>query len=481
MYKQKSLAINYLFNLIKTLCGVLFPVITFSYASRVLGVEGLGKINFSKSFVSYFIMIAMMGINQYGTREAAKVRDNRESLSQFAQEVLLINLISTIFAYCLFGFSMLISVKLRNYTLLLLINSISIFLSSLGIEWLYQALEEYRYIAIRTVLFQILSLFLMFVFVKTRDDVVTYCIINVLSSHGSLVLNFIHAKKYVDIWPLKIRELKKHISPMLWLFAMAVSIELYTVLDTTMLGFLKGDTEVGLYTAAIKVNRMINTVIMAIGVVLIPRLSYYVGNKEKNKLNSLVHKGYNYVFLVSIPASIGLYILSDDIIKLFSGPEFAAAGLTMRIITPIVILIPFSAMTNQQTLVPLGKERLILISTLTGAFVNIICNALLIPRFAQNGAAIGTIVAELSVATVCFMNVKRFFCLKDIFGCYYQYWIATIPVLIIGVIMQQTIVDYVLRIVITVIISIMCYVFVLWMFKNQYFADMVYRMTKKNI
>lgn len=469
--KSKSLFENYFFNLIKTLSGVLFPVISFAYSSRILGVDGVGQVNFAKSFITYFSMIAMLGINQYGTREAAKVRDDKKKLSEFALEILCINIVTTILAYILLFVAISAFPTLKDYTILLLINSISILLSGMGMEWLYQALEEYRYIAIRAVLFQLLALVLMLIFVRDRNDVVAYAVVNVISTSGSLVINFFHARKYICLKSLSHLEFRRHLPPMLWLFGMAVSIELYTVLDTTMLGFFRGDTAVGLYTAAVKVNRIVNTIITSLGVVLIPRLSYYVGNNERHKLNQLVKKGYNYVFLLSIPAALGLFILSDDIIRLFSGPEFVEASYTMKIITPIVIFIPFSVMTNQQTLVPLGKEKLILMSTGIGAITNIICNSIMIPFFAENGAAVGTIVAEGAVAIVCLRNASIFFSIKDIFSRYYQYWISAIPIVFVGVVTRRFISMYFLRIIVTVICSGLCYSIMLLMFKNIYFIE----------
>lgn len=470
---SKSIAKNYFFNLIKTLCSVLFPMITFAYSSRALGVDGLGQVNFSKSFITYFSMIAMLGINQYGTREAAKVRDSKEKLSKFTQEILCINLVTTIIAYLLLFFSIQISSTLQNYTLLLWINSVSILLSGMGIEWLYQALEEYRYIALRAVAFQGIALVLMFIFVRDRGDVAVFAAISVLSTSGSLVINFFHAREYVTLKKIECLDFKRHFVPMLWLFAMAVSIELYTVLDTTMLGFIKGDTAVGLYTAAVKVNRIVNTIITALGVVLIPRLSYYVGNKEKEKLKVLVGKGYNYVFILSVPAALGLFFLSKEIISFFSGTEFEPAGFTMRIITPIVIFIPFSVMTNQQTLVPLGKEKLILMSTGIGAAFNIICNAILIPKFAENGAAVATVLAECAVAIVCFINASKFFDMKDIFNKYYQYWVAAAPIIPIGLIVQNTVGDYRVRIIIIMLCSIVSYTWILLAFNNEYLIDVL--------
>ena len=357
--EQKSIAKNYIFNLIKTGTSVIFPIITFSYSARILGAEGVGEVNFANSIVSYFIMIAMLGTNYYGTREAAKLRDNRDKFNKYCHEMLIINGVTTILAYMLFVISMITIVKLRSYETLLMVNSIAIILQGMGMEWLYQALEEYRYIAIRTMEFQIIALIAMFVFVRDAEDVVWYAIVSLTATSGVYVLNFINARKYIHFRKYAHYEITKHLKPLLWLFAMAVSIELYTVLDTTMLGFLQGDIAVGKYTAAIKIHRLVNRLITSMGIVLIPRLSYYIGQGEKESVAVFVDKAYNYTFMLSVPCATGLYMLSDEIILLFCGSSFASAAFTMRIMAPIVILIPFSMATNQQTFVPMGKEKLI--------------------------------------------------------------------------------------------------------------------------
>lgn len=449
------------------------------YISRILGADGLGKINFAKSFVAYFSMIAMLGINQYGTREAAKVRDDKRALSKFAHEILLINFFTTLMAYLLLAIAIFSIKRLQNYVILLWINSFSIAMLGLGMEWLYQAVEVYEYIAKRAVLFQIIALAAMFLFVHDRDDVVVYAIISVFSSSGFYVLNFINARKYIEFKPIGAYQFKKHLAPMLWLFAMSVSIEVYTVLDTIMLGFICNDTAVGLYNAATKVNKMIISLITAFGVVLIPRLSYYIGMRDREKMQDLVRRGYNYTFLLSIPAAIGLFVLSDDIILLFSGSEFVSAGFTMRIMTWIVIVIPFSVMTNQQTLVPMGKEKLILLSTCVGAVVNVICNSIFIPRFAENGAAIGTVVAETAVAVVCLLNASRLLDLKSIFKGYYQYWIAALPIFFIAFLIKRLELNYVIEMIAIMGMSGLCYAGILYAFKNEYLIYAVEVILKK--
>ena len=471
MHETKSFFKNSIFNFIKTFSGVAFPVITFTYSARILGVDGVGQVNFAKSIITYFTMFALLGMNHYGTREAAKLREDQDRLSKYVHEMLLINCVTTALAYILLLLAMLVVPKLQNYTALLLINSFTIILQGMGMEWLYQGLEEYRYIAVRSVLFQAGALVAMFIFVRDARDVVPYAAVTLVASSGSYVLNFVNARKYIHFRWYRNYEIKKHLRPLLWLFAMTVSIELYTVLDSTMLGFLQGDAAVGRYTAAVKVNKLVNTLITAVSVVLIPRLSFYIGQGKWEKIKNLVNKAYNYVFLLSVPAAVGLFILSDEIIMLFSGSTFCSAGFTMRLLTPIVLLIPFSAATNQQTFVPMGKEKLILLSTSVGAMTNLICNALLIPRFSENGAALATVLAETAVAIVCLLNAKRYFDMGQVFKHYYQYWVSASPIPLITMLAKMLPVHYVIRMLIVMVLSAGCYFLFLFVLKNDYLLE----------
>lgn len=477
----KSLFHNFIFNFIKTASNIFFPVVTFTYSARILGVDGVGQVNFAKSVVSYFTLIAILGMNYYGLREAAKVRDNKSSLSKFTQEMLIINGCTTVLAYVLLVVVMTMVPKFHGYEALLLVNSLAILLQGMGMEWLYQALEEYRYIAVRSVLFQIGALAAMFLFVRDEKDVLPYAAVTLAASSGSYVLNFINARKYISFRHCSNYEIRKHLRPILWLFAMAVSIELYTVLDSTMLGFLKGDNAVGLYTAAIKVNKMVNTLITAMGAVLIPRLSYYIGGERYGEVESLIKKAYNYIFLLSVPAAVGLFMLSDEIILLFSGSEFAAAGLTMRIMTPIVLLIPFSVMTNQQTFIPMRKEKLILISTSVGAVTNFTLNLLLIPRYAENGAAVATVLAETAVATVCLMNVRRYFDMKQILRSVWQYWLAAAVIPIVVLLIKLADVPYFVHISLAIPLSAVLYLVILLLLKNQYVKEAIHMIRERNV
>ena len=467
MPKEKSIVQNSIFNFIKTFSSVAFPVITFTYSARILGVDGVGQINFAKSIITYFTMFSLLGMNHYGTREAAKLRGDRDRLSKYVHEMMLLSGAMTLFAYVLLFLSMLFVPKLHSYTALLLVDSLAIVLQGMGMEWLYQGLEEYRYIAVRSVLFQVGALVAMFIFVRDAGDVVPYAAVTLAANSGSYVLNFVNARKYIHLRWYGNYEVKKHLRPLLWLFAMTVSIELFAVLDSTMLGFLQGDAAVGRYTAAVKVNKLVNTLITAVGVVLIPRLSFYISQGKWEKVKELVNKVYNYVFMLSVPAAIGLFTLSNEIILLFSGSGFASAAFTMRLLTPIVLISPIGMTTNFQTFIPMGKDKLIFRSTMSGAVTNLICNSLLIPRFAENGAAIATVAAEAVITIVCLTCAREFFDLRQIFRKYYQYWLAAIPIPLIAMLTKALPVHYVIRMFVVMALSAVCYFLLLLVLKND--------------
>lgn len=473
LHERNSLFKNYIFNFMKTFAGIVFPLITFTYSARILGVDGIGKVNFSKSFISYFSMFAMLGMQYYGTREVAKLREDRDKLSKYVQEMLIINGTTTVLAYVFLLLSIMLVPRLKDYSQLLWISSCAILLQGMGMEWLYQGLEEYRYIAVRSMLFQFVSLVLMFIFVRDSGDAAAYAAVLAIASSGSYVLNFLNVRKYVSFRKYGHYEIKKHLKPLLWLFALILSMELYTVLDSTVLGFIHGDAAVGRYTAAVKVNKITNTLIYAIGVVLIPRLSYYIKKGEYGQVRILVDKAYNYVFMLSVPAAMGLFMLSNEIILLFSGQAFFDAASTMRLLTPIVLMIPFSVTTNQQTLIPMGEEKLMLIATSVGAVINFALNLCLIPRFAEQGAAIATVFAETVVAAISFRNASRFFEMRKFFSKYYQYWLASVPIPLVAIIFRQLAIHYVMRMIITIIFSSTCYFGILLFIKNEYFLAVV--------
>ncbi len=447
--------------------GLLFPLITFPYASRILLPSGIGKVNFANSIVSYFAMLSGLGINIYAIREAAKRRDDNDALSKFSKEIFYLNMISTVVSYILFFIALFTVTKLSNYKALLLISSTTILFKTLGINWLYNAEEEFEYITVRSIIFQILSLFFLFIFVKTKEDYLQYAAMGVLSTVGSNICNFIHSRKYIN-WRKKYDlNIRPHLKPIFIFFGMALVTSIYSILDTSMLGFLSTDEQVGFYTAAIKLNRMVLTLITASAGVLLPRLSYYIENGRNDEFVKLFNKALRYVVYLSVPSAVGLCLLSYPLTMLFSGKNYLPAVLPMKVITPILVMISISGTIGIQLFASIGKERYTLLTAVAGACINFTCNSLLIPKYGALGAAIGTVMAETTVTTLQIVLARKYMYVKT-------HIISLIQIVVASLIMggcvyffQTVCTNYILQIFISILIGCISYYAATLILKNQ--------------
>ena len=393
--KAPSIKINAIFYVTRRLLVLLFPLITFPYASRVLLPEGIGRVAFARSFIDYFITIATLGISTYGIRETAKARDSREELTKVSKEILAINMVSSIISYLLLYIAIFCIPKLSEYRALLIVISSKILFTALGLDWLYGGMEEYKYITVRSFIFQVISVILLFTFVHQPSDYLKYASIAVIANVGSHVCNWVHSKKYIDIFSYCGKlDLKKHLRPILTLFAMAEVAKIYVALDVTMLGFMCSNWEVGIYTAATKINHVIIHLVVAIGYVVIPRLAYYLKHADKNKFQELVYKNFDIFFLISIPSAIGLCIVGEAAVIAFSGEKFMASIPIMRLMNPIIVITGIGSVVGTQTFVPMGKEKLVLYALIIGAVSNIVLNFALIPRYQVWGASVASLVSQ---------------------------------------------------------------------------------------
>ena len=402
--KQKSLKLNFIMNAILTMSSFIFPLITFPYVSRILLPEGTGKVSFATSLISYFAMFAQLGIPTYGIRACAKVRDNKEELTRTAQELVIINLVMSIVSYAALAIALIFVPRLRAERTLYAIVSLTIIFNVIGMEWLYKALEQYTYITIRSIVFKFIALITMFAFVHQKAD---YGAITLIAASGSSVFNLINAHKFIGMRPVGKYHFKRHFKPIAVFFAMSCATTIYTHLDTVMLGFMKTDADVGYYNAAVKIKTILVSIVTSLGVVLLPRASYYIEHKMVDEFYRIAHKAINFVFLIALPMMLYFIIFAKEGIFFLSGDAYGNAVLPMQIIMPTLIFIGLTNVMGIQMLVPLGREKIVLYSEIAGAVVDLIINFILIPRFASAGAAIGTLIAEIVVWIVQFGALKN--------------------------------------------------------------------------
>ncbi|MGL5902204.1 MAG: flippase [Cetobacterium sp.] len=389
---MRNLKSNFLFNGFRIITNLLFPIIIFPYVSRVLNPDGIGKVIFTDSISAYFLMFASLGIPLYGIREVAKVRDDKEKLEKTTSEVFLLNLVVTLVVTIFYFWGIYLGLLGKEITLLK-IMSLNIFLTFIGVEWFYQGMEEYKYITIRSIIFRMISLVLIFIFVKDKNDYIAYGTIIVFSTVGSNILNFIKLKTFIKL-SFKNLDMKRHLKPILTIFSMNIAVSIYTNLDSVMLGYRSTEASVGLYSSGIKLVKLVLGIVTSLGAVMLPRISNYIHNGLENELKLLLQKAFKFIMLISLPCFLGLYLTSKEIVLIFSGVGFIEAINTMKYLTPLIIFIALSSFIGIQILYPRGEEKKVLISVVVGAIVNFALNWILIPNYAQDGAAISTSIAE---------------------------------------------------------------------------------------
>lgn len=479
---EKSIKKNAILNIIKVLMSIIFPLITFPYATRMLGTDNIGKIQFSTSIINFIMLFAALGINSYAVREGVNHRDDRKKISDFASDIFSINLIFTVLSYVILFIILLIPTKLNNYTKLLLIQSIQIFFTTIGVDWIYTIYEDYFYITIRAIGVQVISLILLFVFVHKLEDYLTYALITVIANSGVNILNFIHAKKYVDIKFKMKNNFRHNIKPMLILFSNDLAQQVYINSDSLMLGLMTSDYNVGIYSISVKIYTIIKRLINAIIAVTIPRLAYY-NSKDDATFFTLCSRIFNLIIFIILPIMILLILLGNNIIILLFGNAYAEASASVRILTIGLIFAVFANLFCNGILIIKKKEKYVLRGTMIAATTNILLNFIFIHFLKQNGAAITTLIAEFIVMIYSYSKSReslKFIKLKqniisEIIGC--------IGIIIVYTVLNTFNISNFIFIILVGGIGMIAYAIILYVLKNEtimYLKDNILNRVKKN-
>lgn len=397
-----SLKTNVIFNYINTITGLIIPVITFPYASRILLPEGIGTVNFLSSIVSYIVLFTSLGIPLYAVKEIARCRDDVELRNKTTIEITVLSIL-----LCLIGYIIVILLgtlipRINSNLGLFYVLSLSILFTSIGVQWFYQGIEDFKFITIRALIIRVLAAVSLFLFVKDKNDLLIYGAITVGSTVGNNFINFFHLRKYIPFSSFtKYRlDIKRHIKPALHIFVLNLIISIYVNLNTIMLGFMDGDYAVGLYTAANKLPHIILSLVTSMGVVLLPRCSNLIASNRMEEFSQVCDKAFKLVLMIALPATFGLILLSTPIIKIFCGNDFTGAVPVLYWTSPVILFIGLTNVIGIQILYPLGKENIVIYSTIGGAVVNLMLNIVLIPQYSAVGAGISTFAAELAVLIV---------------------------------------------------------------------------------
>lgn len=465
--KSKSLKINALLNGIKTGMTMIFPLITFPYISRILDVDNIGKINFSNSIVNYFLLIAGLGISTYAIREGAYIRNDKEKLNRFCNEIFTINIISTLVSYMLLLIIVYFNSKLQTYKLLIAIYSINIIGTTIGIDWLYSIYEDYGYITVRSIIFQIISLVLMFTFIKTPQDYIKYVCILMISSTGSNILNYFNSRKYIKLKITRSINIKTHIKPILIIFISTIATTIYVNSDSTMLGFMCNNYIVGIYSVSAKIYLIFKSFVASSILVALPRLSNYIADKLKSDYEDKVNKIYRVLVILLVPITIGLYMTAEDIILIISGAAYISATSSLKILSIALFFSVISIYYTNTILLPMKYEKEIMKITLISASINIILNIIMIPYYQQNGAAITTVVSEFIVCLMQYRIINKNMKLKLKNNDLLISLLVGIAIILICSLLNYINVMVYIKLILKIIFSAIFYLIILKIFKSD--------------
>ena len=466
---KKSIKKNYIYNMIYQIIVIIIPIITTPYLARRLGVNGNGIYSYTYSVVTFFILFGSLGISTYGQREIAYVQNDKEKISKILFELLIIRFITMTISALIFYFRFASHGVYSIYYKVLLLEMLA---NCIDIAWVFQGLEDFKKIVIRNLIIRILSIFCIFIFIKGPNDVLKYVFITTFSSlFGSLTL-WLGIKKYIKK-PKKL-EFKKHIPLIISLFIPQIAIQVYTVLDKTMLGSMLDDmVEVGYYEQAQKIIKILLTVITAISTVMMPRIANCFAEGNDKQIKAYMMKTFRFVFLLAFPLMFGIIVVSNNFTPLFFGHGYDKVPELISILSLLIVFISLGSVVGTQYLLSVKKQKEYTISVIVGAIINFTLNLILIRFYKSFGAAIATVVAELSVTTVQLYFVRKIFNIKEVLKASINYFISGIIMFIVCLLIDRIITSNIVCISVQVLTGVIIYFGMLFILRDKFLLDLI--------
>lgn len=398
---------NLIYNILYQILIIILPIITVPYVSRVLGTEGVGTYSYTYSIAYYFMLVSMLGINNYGNRQVAKARNNKEKLSKEFLSIYVIQVVTTILMIIAYiAYIVLFDIDYLKISIIQIIYVIS---SLFDVNWFFFGIEKFKFTVSRNTIVKVLSFVFILIFVKTETDTWKYTLILALSTLISQIFLFIMLRKYIKIERISFKHVKKHIKPCIILFIPIISYSIYRVMDKIMLGNMSTISEVGFYENAEKIINIPVGLITALGTVMLPRISNLIANGEKNLIEEYMKKSVELILFIGLPMIFGLMAISENFSVSFLGEDFRKSGDIMFLLSPTILFISIANVIRTQYLIPNEKDKEYVIATICGAVVNLIFNIILIPKLGSIGACIGTLLAEFTVMLYQIILVRKKF------------------------------------------------------------------------
>lgn len=402
-----SLKKNFLYSSILTTSNYIFPLITYPYVSRILGVTNIGLYNFADSIINYFIMFSVMGIGIIGIREIAGTQDDQENRNKVFSNLFILNASLTVIALAILIVCILTVPDLYNNKELMYVGVLKLVSNLFLIDWFYKGLEKFKYITNITLSIKFLYVISVFIFVRESNDYTIYYLLCTLMITFNAIANFIYAFKYVRL-DFKSLDIRKYLKTNFVLGVYCFLTSMYTSFNVAYLGFVSDNTEVGYYSTGTKLFAIIIALYTAFTGVVQPRMSSLLSENKFDEFIGLVKKSTDILLSLTVPAVLFTCFFSPEIIRIISGEGYEGAIVPTRIVMPLIFIIGYEQILIVQILTPLKKDKQILINSVLGASVGLILNLLLVGRYASTGSAIVWVMSETTVLISAQYFVSKF-------------------------------------------------------------------------
>lgn len=427
--RQKSIRKNYIYNALYQILNIVAPLITAPYLSRTLGADGVGTVSFAESVVSYFTLFAALGISSYGQREISYVQEDacKRSVTFWNAKIL---------EFCTSGVVLLIyivfSLLRQEGAVIYFVLSLNIIAVFFDITWFFQGLEEFGKIVTRNTVIRILNIIYIFLFIRDKEDIVLYVLgLGTFTLLGNLSL-WTYLFKYVERISISALRPFRDVKIVVSLFLPTIAVQIYTVLDKTMIGIITGSSfENGYYEQAVKISRMLLSIVTAMGPVVVPRVGYLFEKKDVQGIRQCMYRSYRFAWFLGLPICLGLILVAGNFVPWFFGIGYDKVIPLLQILALLVIVIGINNVISVQYLIPTKRQNLLTATLMTGAMTNFFLNLVLIHYFQSIGAAIASVIAESVIAIVQLVLVRKEISPVRVFKEGIHYYIASAAMVIV--------------------------------------------------
>lgn len=460
---------NYIYNLCYNILVLIIPFITAPYISRVLGKELIGIYSYTHAIVSYFSIFGLLGAHTYGQLEVSKKRNDKEELSKVFNDVLGCKFLTMTVSIVVFLFFIFFTKQYREVYIIMLLILIS---AELDVSWLFQGLEEFKFIVVRNIVIRIMSVVFIFGLVKDKDDFVIYLIIMIAGDLLGAISLWTKVRRYVYFIKPNLSRIFKTLRNNLKYFVPSIATIAFVSLDKCMIGWLTvGPTENGYYEQANRIYGMLVTVVTSLTVVLLPRITYLISNNEdKKKLYEFINSNIIFIEMITVPLCIGVYLVSPEFVPLYYGAGYDSCIPMIQVFSLILVVTSLNSIISNQCLVATGKQKKLNGFLIASSLINAVANFVFIQLAGGLGATIASFVSELFLLVLLIVYDKDIVDVKNFLRKMLGYILKSFP-MIGGVycIQKISINSGILSIMLQVIVGVFLYFIMMFITKDDCF------------